>query len=144
MRVLRTLLPALCAALLCATFVPGARAGVLAAPAYTNVPAVPNDAAPNATTTPADQPSQPNLATAASDDSQQPVSTDQSQATQPQAAPSTDQSQTSQPQTTPGTSPDESNKELPKTASPTPLIGLIGMLSLATALGLRQFAKRLS
>jgi hypothetical protein len=111
MRVLRTLLPALCTALLCATFIPRARAGVLAAPAYTNVPTVPND---------------------------------QSQATQPQAAPSTDQSQASQPQTLPSTSPDKSNEELPKTASPTPLIGLIGMLSLAAALGLRQFARRLS
>jgi len=144
MRALRTLLPALCTALLCATFIPGARAGVLFAPAYTDVPAMPNDAASNATTTPADQPSQPSEVTPTSDNSQQPVSTDQSQATQPQAAPSTDRSQMSQPQTTPSTSPDDSNKELPKTASPTPLIGLIGMLSLATALGLRQFAKRIS
>ncbi len=135
MRALRVFLLALCTALLSATFIPGARAsdypnsraaGLVAA-AYPGIPTTPNDAAPNAANTP-----------------DEPANVDQSQATQPQAAPSTDQSQVSQPQATPSTSPDESNKELPKTASPTPLIGLIGMLSLAAALGLRQFAKRMS
>lgn len=148
MRDLRTPLLAVCTALLCAIFVPCARASDhptsravgLIASAYVQVPSMPNDAAPNTTNTP-DQSDQANISP---DQSQQPVSNDQSQATQPQAVPSAAQSQATQPQATQGTSPDEANKELPKTASPTPLIGLIGMLSLTVAFGLRQFAKRLS
>ena len=152
MRDLRTLLLALCIALLCAVFVPGARASVyptshsaalIAAP-YMQVPATPNAADSNATNAQADQPSQASIDPATSEDSQQPANTDPSHATQSQSAPSADQSQATQPQSTPSTSADDSNKQLPKTASPTPLIGLIGMLSLAAALGLRQFAKHVS
>jgi len=140
MRALKTFLLALCIALLGTMFIPGARAGV----PYTDVPAIPSDSASIAANTPGDQPSQVNPADATSEDSQQPVKADQSQATQPQAAPSTDRSQAAQPQTAPSPSADQSNQELPKTASPTPLIGLIGMLSLGAALGLRQLAKRVS
>jgi cytoskeletal protein RodZ len=152
MRDLRTLLLALCTALLCAVFVPGARTSVyptdhsvalIAAP-YTQVPVTSNDADSNAANAQADQPSQASIDPATSEDSQQPANTDPSQATQSQSAPSTDQSQATQPQSMPSTSPDDSSKQLPKTASSTPLIGLMGMLSLAAALGLREFAKKVS
>jgi LPXTG-motif cell wall-anchored protein len=149
MRDLRTFLLVLCTALACAVFVPGAKASdhptshsvALIAAAYAQVPATPNDS--SATNAQADQPSQANMDTAAPEDSPQRASTDQSQATPSQPASSTDQSQ-AQSQATPSTSPDDSDKQLPKTASSTPLIGLIGILSLATAFGLRQFAKRVS
>jgi LPXTG-motif cell wall-anchored protein len=56
---------------------------------------------------------------------------------QPQA---TDQSTTPQPQTTPATEA----KELPKTASSTPLIALMGTLSFGAAFGLWLLSKRIS
>jgi hypothetical protein len=59
---------------------------------------------------------------------------------QPQA---TDQSTTTQPQTSPATSNTEA-KELPKTASSTPLIELMGMLSFGAAFGLWLLSKRIS
>ena len=150
MRDLKTLLLVSCTAFVFAVFVPGARASgspashldAVVASAYTQVPATPADS--NTSNAQADQPLQSNMDTATPEDSQQPVSTDQSQATHPQSAPSADQSQAPRSQTTPSTSPDDSDKELPKTASSTPLIGLIGMLSLAAAFGLRQFAKHVS
>lgn len=52
--------------------------------------------------------------------------------------PSTEQSQT------PQTSPAPAEEELPKTASSTPLIALVGMLLLGGAIGLRAFAARRS
>ena len=122
-------------------FVYSGRPAELAAAAYTSSPAAPSSAASSATDTSVNQPppSDEN-----SNQSQQSAATDQSQATQSQIAPSTDQSQATQSPTTPSTSSDDSNKQLPKTASSTPFIGLIGMLSLAAALGLKQFAKRIS
>ena len=117
------------------------RPAELAAAAYTSAPAAPSSAASRATDTSLNQPppSDEN-----SNQSQQSTATDQSQATQSQAAPSKDQSQATQSPTTSSTSSNDSNKQLPKTASSTPFIGLIGMLSLAAALGLKQFAKRIS
>jgi hypothetical protein len=63
----------------------------------------------------------------------------------------TDQTQTTQSQTTPntstttsGTSRDQSDEELPKTASTTPLIALIGILLLGGALGLKALVSRVS
>ncbi len=68
-----------------------------------------------------------------------------------QGTQSTDQTQTTQSQTTPnpssttsGPSKDQADKELPKTASTTPLIALIGILLLGGALGLKTLASRLS
>jgi len=55
-----------------------------------------------------------------------------------QNTPSAEQSQT------PVSSPAPAQKELPKTASSTPLIGLVGMLLLGGAFGLRAFAERRS
>ena len=60
----------------------------------------------------------------------------------PETTPQT-QSTTPQPQTTPNTSNTE-EKELPKTASSTPLIALMGMLSFGAAFALWMLAKRIS
>jgi len=61
-----------------------------------------------------------------------------------------EQNQVAELQTTPAPAPEPSTtttdttKELPKTASTTPLIALLGMLSLGGGLGLKLFAKRVS
>jgi LPXTG-motif cell wall-anchored protein len=55
----------------------------------------------------------------------------------------TDQGATAQPQTSPTTSNPPAT-ELPKTASSTPLIALMGMLSFGAAFGLWILAKRIS
>jgi hypothetical protein len=120
-------------------FVYSGRPAELAAATYPSVPTTPNSAAASTTDSSV---SQPPPSDENRDQLQQSAVTDQNQATQPQASPNTDQA--TQSQTTPSTSSDDSKKQLPKTASSTPLIGLIGMLSLAAALGLRQFAKRVS
>lgn len=72
-------------------------------------------------------------------------------AEQAQGNQSTDQTQTAQSQTTPNTSiatsgesKDQADKELPKTASTTPLIALIGIGLLGGALGLKALVSRVS
>ena len=60
----------------------------------------------------------------------------------PETMPQT-QSTTTQPQTAPSTSNTE-EKELPKTASSTPLMALMGMLSFGAAFALWMLAKRIS
>jgi len=114
---------------------PKTRATQLAVASNTNVPEMSNDV--NTTET-NEETSRQNLAqttVAVATPSEQPQTAQE----QPQPMP------TAEPHTTPTPQPErQEREELPKTASPMPLVGLIGILSLAVGFGLRLFSKRVS
>lgn len=112
---------------------PKTRATQLAVASNTNVPEMPNDV--NTTET-NEETSRQDLAqttvTVATPQEQPPTTQEQAQPTP-----------TTEPQTTPQPEKQE-REELPKTASLMPLVGLIGVLCLATGFGLHLFSKRAS
>jgi len=123
-------------------FIYGARVAPNAEEAQsTATPAAPSDAA--ASTSSAAEESSPVMSSKLT--TTEPTPADLTQSNQSQYQNQANQTQTPDASTTaPAAATDQTDKELPKTASSTPLIALIGALLLAGSLGLKALASRVS